>query len=142
MQKQELVAKLVSGAGTVVSMAVHPMGDHVILGTTAGRIEWFDLDLSGKPYRVIRSHSSTVESVSFHTTLPLFASASDDGHCHVFHGRVHEDLATPPTIVPVKVLKPPHAIRDALGALACAFHPTQPWLFSAGADGAVRLFVN
>ena len=35
-----------------------------------------------------------------------------------------------------------HAIEGGLGVLDVAFHPTQPWLFSCGADGTVRLFQN
>ena len=27
-----------------------------------------------------------------------------------------------------------------LGVLDCVFHPSQPWLFTAGADATVRLF--
>ena len=62
-----------------------------------------------------------------------------------------------PLIVPVKVLKG-HAIVNSLGkrklfvwllvylfvcyagVLDCKFHPTQPWLFTAGADKTIRLF--
>ena len=41
--------------------------------------------------------------------------------------------------VPVKVLKG-HALTRDLGVLDVAFHPTQPWVFSSGADGTLRLF--
>jgi ribosome biogenesis protein ERB1 len=44
-----------------------------------------------------------------------------------------------PLIVPVKVLGA-HAVVKSLGALSMVFHPTQPWLFSAGADGSIHLF--
>lgn len=49
------------------------------------------------------------------------------------------DLLQNPLIVPVKVLKG-HALTHELGVLDVAFHPSQPWLFSAGADGTLRLF--
>lgn len=29
-----------------------------------------------------------------------------------------------------------------LGVLDCVFHPSQPWLFTAGADSVVRLYCN
>jgi hypothetical protein len=70
-----------------------------------------------------------------------------------------------PLIVPVKVLKGEHVKRrdeaaptdgesgseddgesnatkkaTKVGVLAMAFHPTQPWLFSAGADGTIVLY--
>ncbi|QDZ21704.1 ribosome biogenesis protein BOP1 [Chloropicon primus] len=140
--KQELVAKLVSGSGSIISMAVHPLGDNIIVGTTAERVEWFDLDLSGKAYKVIRNHSNTVQDVAFHGHYPLFASASDDGQVHIFHGMVYNDFETNPLIVPVKILKNAHHVTGHLGAQSCCFHPQQPWIFTAGADGKVKLYVN
>ena len=140
--KQELVAKLISGSGSIISMAIHPQGDNIIVGTTASRVEWFDLDLSGKAYKVIRNHTNTVQDVDFHARYPLFASASDDGQVHVFHGMVYNDFETNPLIVPVKILKNAHAITGHLGAQSCCFHPQQPWIFTSGADGKVKLYIN
>ena len=140
--KQELVAKPVSGSGSIVSMAIHPQGDNIIVGTTASRVEWFDLDLSGKAYKVIRNHTNTVQDVAFHARYPLFASASDDGQVMIFHGRVYQNFESNPLIVPVKILKGAHRVVSHLGAQSCCFHPQQPWIFSGGADGRVKLFVN
>ena len=36
LAKQELAKKLVAGSGTITSMAVHPSGDHVIVGGEVG----------------------------------------------------------------------------------------------------------
>jgi ribosome biogenesis protein ERB1 len=36
-------------------------------------------------------------------------------------------------IVPLKVRG--HDVKGKLGILAIEFHPKQPWIFSAGADG-------
>ena len=49
------------------------------------------------------------------------------------------DLLQNPLIVPVKVLRG-HKITNRLGVMDCKFHPTQPWLFSAGADSTIRLY--
>jgi len=78
--------------------------------------------------------------VAYHKRYPLFASASDDGTVIVSHGMVYSDLLQNPLIVPVKVLRG-HKQNENLGVLDCCFHPQQPWLFSAGADKTVRLFV-
>lgn len=51
----------------------------------------------------------------------------------------HSDLLQNPLLVPVKVLRG-HTLTRDLGVLDVAFHPSQPWVFSAGADGTVRLF--
>lgn len=137
--KQELSKKLQGNAKWISSIAVHPGGDNVICGSYDCRLSWFDLDLSTKPYKTLRHHRRAVRSVAFHRSYPLFASASDDGSVIVCHGTVFSDLLQNPLIVPVKVLKG-HAITHDLGVLDVTFHPSQPWVFSSGADGTVRLF--
>ena len=67
------------------------------------------------------------------------ASSSDDGTVHVFHSTVYTDLTRNPLIVPVKILRG-HEIINKYGVLSFAFHPNQPWLFSAGADGVIHLY--
>ena len=49
------------------------------------------------------------------------------------------DLLQNPLIVPVKILRG-HLPSKDLGVLGCQFHPTQPWLFSSGADNTVHLY--
>ncbi|KDD75166.1 hypothetical protein H632_c833p1 [Helicosporidium sp. ATCC 50920] len=133
--------KLATGSGTITSLAVHSTGDHVLVGTEGRRMSWFDLDLSTKPYKSLRYHSEAVRAVAFHACRPLCASAADDGKLHVFHARVYADLLTNPLIVPVRVLSA-HTRVDHEGALCLAFHPTQPWVVTGGADGTLALFVD
>uniref|UniRef100_A0ABM5GD14 Ribosome biogenesis protein BOP1 n=1 Tax=Pogona vitticeps TaxID=103695 RepID=A0ABM5GD14_9SAUR len=137
--KQELTKKLLSNCKWVSSIALHPGGDNLICGSYDSKLAWFDLDLSTKPYRVLRHHKAALRAVAFHPHYPLFASGSDDGSVIICHGTVYSDLLQNPLIVPVKVLKG-HALTQDLGVLDVVFHPTQPWLFSAGADATVRLF--
>nr|XP_057902467.1 ribosome biogenesis protein bop1-like isoform X1 [Doryrhamphus excisus] len=137
--KQEMSKKLQANSKWISSMAVHPGGDHVICASYDCRLSWFDLDLSTKPYKMLRHHKKAVRSVAYHRLYPLFASASDDGSVIVCHGTVYNDLLQNPLIVPVKVLKG-HVITHDLGVLDVTFHPTQPWIFSSGADATIRLF--
>lgn len=44
-----------------------------------------------------------------------------------------------PLIVPVKILRG-HEVVNEIGVMGLAFHPTQPWVFSAGADGKAFLY--
>jgi ribosome biogenesis protein ERB1 len=141
LQQQVLKQKLMSGVKHLSSIAIHPSGDHIICGSYDKRLCWFDTDLSTKPYRVMRSHTKAIRSVAFHRTYPLCASTSDDGCVHVYHSMVYDDLSKNALIVPVKVLKG-HAITRGLGVLHTVFHPTQPWLFSSGADGNIFLYTN
>uniref|UniRef100_A0A3Q4HUE3 Ribosome biogenesis protein BOP1 n=1 Tax=Neolamprologus brichardi TaxID=32507 RepID=A0A3Q4HUE3_NEOBR len=137
--KQEMTKKLQTNSKWISSMAVHPGGDHVICGSYDCKLSWFDLDLSTKPYKMLRHHKKAVRGVAYHRLYPLFASASDDGSVIVCHGTVYNDLLQNPLIVPVKVLRG-HVMTHDLGVLDVTFHPTQPWVFSSGADATIRLF--
>ena len=99
--KQEMLKKLTPSVKWISSMAVHPGGDNLILGSYDKKLCWFDMDLSAAPYKTLRAHQLAVRSVAYHPTLPLFASASDDTSVHVYHGRVYDDLMANPLIVPV-----------------------------------------
>ena len=139
IQTQLTVKKLISGVKWYSCLALHPGGDNLITGSYDRKLNWFDLDLSDKPYNTLRYHKKAIRSVVFHPTYPLFASCSDDGAINVFHGMVYPDLMKNALIVPVKVLKG-HKIVDDLGILDICFHPNQPWIFSAGADHNIILW--
>ncbi|KAJ3264447.1 Ribosome biogenesis protein erb1 [Chytriomyces hyalinus] len=131
--QQDLIHKLHPGVKWISSMDVHPQGDNVLIGSYDKRLCWFDMDLSSKPYKTLRYHKSAIRNSTFHRTLPLFASCSDDGTLNVFHGMVYDSLDQNPLIVPLKSFKA-HEVVDSLGVLHCEFHPIQPWVFSCGSD--------
>ncbi|KAJ3097468.1 Ribosome biogenesis protein 1 [Physocladia obscura] len=133
LMQQELVNKLQPNVKWLSSMEIHPGGDNVLVGSFDKRLCWFDMDLSTKPYKALRYHKAAVRNATFHKNLPLFASCSDDGTLNIFHGMVYDSLDQNPLIVPLKSFKA-HEIVDSLGAVGCEFHPTQPWVFSCGAD--------
>lgn len=140
LAEQKLMKKLTPGVQWISSLAVHPAGDHLIVGSQDRRVCWFDLDGSEKPYRTLKYHGAAVRSVAFHNAYPLFASGGNEAGVHVFHGMVYSDLTRNPLIVPVKILRG-HAEHDGEAVRELLFHPAQPWLFTAGADGNVRMFV-
>jgi len=136
-----LVSKLETGVQWVSSLDAHPSGEHLVVGSHDHKTLWFDLDLGATPYKTLRYHTAGVRRVAFHQGgLPLMATASDDGTLHVFHARVFPgDFTQNPVIVPVKILRG-HAVQGGLGVLDFAWHPTLPWVVSAGADGHIRLW--
>jgi len=137
--KQELTKKLMSGAKWISSIAIHPGGDNILTGTFDKKVQWYDLDLSSMPYQVLRYHTNAVRDVKFHKRYPLFASCGDDNNITVSHGMVYNDLLQNPLIVPVKRLCG-HTKYDDYGVMVVLWHPTQPWLLSAGADGHIKLW--
>ncbi|XP_031272587.1 ribosome biogenesis protein BOP1 homolog [Pistacia vera] len=139
--KQKLIKKLETGLREVSSVAIHPAGDNLIVGSREGKLCWFDMDLSSKPYRVLKCHPKDITNVAFHRSYPLFASSSDDCTAYVFHGMVYSDLNQNPLIVPLEILRG-HKTSNGRGVLDCKFHPRQPWLFTAGADSVIRLYCH
>ncbi|BFZ12748.1 hypothetical protein BsWGS_15786 [Bradybaena similaris] len=138
--KQELYKKLQANCKYISSIDIHPGGDNIIIGSYDSRLCWFDMDLSTKPYQTLKYHKKALRQVAYHKHYPLFASASDDGSIIISHGKVYSDQLLNPLIVTVKVLRG-HKTTDHLSVLDCKFHPTQPWIFSSGADSTIRLFV-
>ena len=110
-------------------------------GTYDKKVQWFDLDLSTQPYQILRYHTNAVRGVAYHLRYPLFASCSDDTNVVVSHGMVYNDFLQNPLIVPVKQLRG-HTRYDDYGVMNIAWHPFQPWLFSAGADKKKRRLRN
>lgn len=49
------------------------------------------------------------------------------------------DLLQNPLIVPLKKLQT-HKQHDEFGVFDVVWHPTQPWVFSSGADATIRLY--
>ncbi|KIY65435.1 ribosome biogenesis protein ERB1 [Cylindrobasidium torrendii FP15055 ss-10] len=141
LAEQTLLKTLMPGIKWISSMDIHASGDHVIVGGYDRKLCWFDLDLSSKPYKVLRYHSRAIRSLQFHPTYPLFASSSDDGTIQIFHSRVFSDLMTDPLIVPLKILRG-HENKEGLGVLQVKWCPNQPWLVSGGADGAVNVWCS
>nr|GAT53975.1 predicted protein [Mycena chlorophos] len=141
LAEQKLLKTLMPGIKWISSMDVHPSGDHLIVGGYDRKLCWFDLELSAKPYKILRYHTRAIRSLAFHPTYPLFASSSDDGAIQIFHSRVYNDLMTDPLIVPLKILRG-HAVKDGLGVLDVKWCPRHPWLVSAGADGAASVWCS
>lgn len=141
LQKQELVKIIQPGARWISSFDIHSGGDNLIVGSYDRRLLWHDLDLSTRPYKTMRFHQKAIRAVKYHKGgFPLFADASDDGTLQIFHGKVVSDMMENATIVPVKVLKG-HKVKSALGVMDIDWHPREPWIASAGADGTCRLWM-
>lgn len=139
LAKQMRVKSLMPGFAWISTLAVHPSGNHVLVGSYDSKVAWFDLDYGAKPFRVLRFHRFAVRALAFHTRYPLFATCSDDGTVQVLHGRVFNDYNQDALIVPLKILRG-HRITDEIGVIDCVFHPKQPWIFSAAADANIHLY--
>ena len=54
LAEQKLLKTLMPGIKWISSMDVHPLGDHLIVGGYDRKLCWFDLELSDKPYKILR----------------------------------------------------------------------------------------
>jgi len=139
LTKQELAKKFMSGSNWISSISIHPKGDNFIVGTYDNKVIWFDIDMGGKPYKIMKYSDKAIRKVDFHQKYPMFASASDDGSVYVFHGMVYDDLLQNALIVPLKLLQNTGMSKDA-GVANCIFHPKQPWVFSTAANHVIKLW--
>jgi len=138
-KKCKAVVKL-QGNDTISSIAIHPSGEHFVLGTYEKNVKWVEMEYTKRPISM-RHHHGPVRSVAIHKRYPLFASASDDGRVIVNHGKIYKDFLKDPLIVPVKELRN-HAFYDGMCVLDMAWHPHSPHLFTAGADASIRMWVH
>ncbi|KRZ86590.1 Ribosome biogenesis protein bop1-B, partial [Trichinella sp. T8] len=140
--KQILTKKITTSVSCISAMAMHPKGDDTVIGGMDGRLNWYDMDNTIKPCKVFRYHDSGVRAVACHGRYPLFASVSDDATAKIFHCTVYNDYDKMPLIVPLKILRSHRKVETVGSILDCTFHPTQPWLFTSGADGVICLFTG
>jgi hypothetical protein len=54
LAEQKLLKTLTPGSRWISSMDIHPSGDHLIVGGYDRKLCWFDLELSARPYKVLR----------------------------------------------------------------------------------------
>ncbi|SPO29072.1 related to ERB1 - Protein required for maturation of the 25S and 5.8S ribosomal RNAs [Ustilago trichophora] len=141
LMAQSLLKTLQTGFKWISSIDIHPSGDHLMIGSYDKKLAWFDLDLSNRPYKVLKYHTKAIRSVHFSSSWNLVADASDDGTLQLFYAKVGADYGDALTLVPLKVLRG-HEVKNGLGVLDVKWHPSQPWCFSAGADGNAILWTT
>ena len=149
LSKQELMKIIQPGARWISSFDVHPTSsatagsDNLLVASYDRRLLWMDLELSPRPYKILRYHQKAIRAARFHVNtarFPLFADGSDDGSIQIFHGQVVGDAMSNARIVPLKVLKGHKVGAGGLGIMDLDWHPNEAWLVSAGGDGICRMW--
>lgn len=115
----------------VRSVQFHPRYPLLASASDDGTVHVFHSTVYRLVLQSLSSSPSLPLSLYSLTYVPLPFSS-----LHLF---LHSDLTKNPLIVPLKVLRG-HGVVGGVGVLSVAFHPRQPWVFSAGADGVVNLF--
>ncbi len=139
LQKQELIKKFISNLNTIHRICLHKNGKDLIAGDKSGKVAWFQLEFSTKPFKLMDYHQDKIKSVDYNNNYPLFLSCSRNGKLLVYHGKVNEEELIDPLIVPIKVLKT-NNVEGKNGFTCACFHPKQIWIFSGGEDGKIRLW--
>ncbi|KAJ1374590.1 hypothetical protein KIN20_037302 [Parelaphostrongylus tenuis] len=135
----QLVKKCITGIKHISSIVPDVQGENLFVGGLDRKFVWLDLQLSTKPWKNFKHHNSAIRGIAYHKRYPLLATVSDDGTAMVYYARVHVDSFKDNEIYPVKRLRA-HQMVDGLSMLDTVWHPTQPWLITAGADGTIALF--
>ena len=140
-----MVRKFVSNLNTIIDISVHKGGEDLIVGTKDGKVAWFQLELSEKPFKIMEYHQDKIKNVSFHSQYPLFSSCSKNGKLLLYHATISADMIKDPIIVPLKVLKPQNTDNTCkiffyLVLTYSCFHPKHPWVFTSGEDNLIRMW--
>lgn len=125
-----MVRKFVSNLNTITNISLHKNGHNILAGSKDGKVAWFQLDLSDKPFKTMDYHGDKIRVVEFHKHFPLLASCSKNGKLLVYHASVNDETFQEPIIVPLKVLKPldtknnsKYYILKFLVLTHCVFYP-------------------
>jgi len=140
LQKQELSRKFISNLNTINKISIHKNGNDLIAGDKSGKVAWFQLELSSKPFKLMDYHQDKIKSVEFNNNFPLFLSCSRNGKLVVYYGKVNDEELIDPLIVPLKVLKVNNIDKEKNLFTCACFHPKQIWIFSGGIDGKIRMW--
>lgn len=69
-------------------------------------------------------------------------TVSDDSTAIVYYAKISVDPLKENEFLPVRKLHVHNVKNNGLSILCAIFHPSQPWLITAGADGLIALFSN
>ncbi|KAL3998017.1 BOP1NT (NUC169) domain family protein [Acanthocheilonema viteae] len=140
LAKCQLKKKVMTGSQWLSSMHVDFRGNNVFVGGHDRIFSWIDLQLSSKPWRSVKHHTAAIRAVTQHSRYPLVATVSDDSTALVYYARINSDPLKENEFVPVRRLHTQTPQKNGLSILAAIFHPSQPWLITAHADGSIALF--
>jgi ribosome biogenesis protein ERB1 len=143
LKAQAVKKKLLSGCKVMTSAALHPNGDHLIVGSADRKLVWFDLDGGDKPFKKMRVHDQTMSAVAFHPNykhFPLMVSTGHDCKAVLQFAKVDPQNLDDPMIAPLKNLRS-HQRTDALGITAAAFFGLKHWLVTGGQDRFLKIWV-
>uniref|UniRef100_A0A915BS73 Ribosome biogenesis protein BOP1 homolog n=1 Tax=Parascaris univalens TaxID=6257 RepID=A0A915BS73_PARUN len=138
--KCQLKKKLLSGSRWLSCMQIDLHGENLFVGGLDRTFSWIDLQLSNKPWKTARHHSAAIRSITYHSRYPLLATVSDDATAIVYYAKVSVDLFKENELIPVRRLRTHTMQSNGLSILDAVFHPLEPWLVTAGADGLIALF--
>lgn len=87
LTKCAMLKKILTGTKWLSSIHLDGSGNNIFVGGLDRVFSWIDLELSNKPWKSLRSHSSAIRALAYHGKLPLLATVSDDATAIVYHAR-------------------------------------------------------
>ncbi|CAH8469245.1 unnamed protein product [Schistosoma turkestanicum] len=139
-QKELRCLRLESSSNIISCMAIHPSGDHLVVGSYDSRFNWFDIELGNVPFKKLQLNHGAVRQLAIHHRRPLVSVALSDGTILIIHGKVIDDLLSKPIIIPVQLIRTGQPMNQS-NVFSTVFHPCQPYVYSGGEDGSIKQFV-
>ncbi|ETO05515.1 ribosome biogenesis protein bop1 [Reticulomyxa filosa] len=144
----KLIGKFLTTLSWINTFDLHKEGLNIISGGMDGRVCWYDIDLSHKPYKTFRFHKKAVRKCIFHPSRKyshLWATCGDDGTIKIFYCKMFRDVYADPVLIPLKIINVnrnnPNKKRPTNHrVLDIQFHPKQPWIIASCSDSITRLY--
>ncbi|TNJ26684.1 Ribosome biogenesis protein ERB1 [Giardia muris] len=138
--------KLYPSVGSIMASTVG-RGDNLVVGGSSAACAYFPGLMGQQPASRLHYHTAPIRSLDLHPCGGLLATCSDDGVVHISRivdpplaqrDRVFDSLRE--KMLPCVVLAKEQREGDHAGIHRVVWHPSQPWLLSAGTDGQIRLW--
>ncbi|KAH8849202.1 Ribosome biogenesis protein BOP1 like [Schistosoma japonicum] len=139
-QRELRCLRLESSSNFISSMALHPSGDHLVVGSYDSRFNWFDIELGNVPFKKLQLNHGAIRQLAIHNRRPLVSVALSDGTILIIHGKVIDDLLSKPVVIPVQLIRTGQPSSQS-NVFSTVFHPRQPHVYSGGEDGSIKQFV-
>uniref|UniRef100_A0AC35TZ47 Ribosome biogenesis protein BOP1 homolog n=1 Tax=Rhabditophanes sp. KR3021 TaxID=114890 RepID=A0AC35TZ47_9BILA len=135
-----LQKKLHTGTRWASCLAIEPFGNNIFVGGLDCRFAWLDMQLSRRPWKLVKHHKGAIRGIAYHKSYPLLATVSDDCNAFIYHANAPDDLMSENELIPVKKLGGHKVEGSKLSILGATFHSKEPWLFTCGADGKIGFY--
>ena len=70
LQRQELIKICISNLNTITKISIHKNGLDLIAGDKNGKVEWLQLEMSAKPFKLMSYEQDKIKATDYNNNYP------------------------------------------------------------------------